>query len=130
MTGEKIKVLAMMLFAVVAVSVGEAMLAKGMRQTNAITGDWWAHLRGVLNVQVIVGTSLMATFYVLYALALRQADLSFVLPLTAATYLLGAFLSKFYLGETVTPSRWLGAIVISLGVLIVAFGSSGETHKP
>ncbi len=131
MSTEKIKVLVMMLFAVLSVSVGEAMLARGMKQTNAVTGDWWAQVRGVVgNGNIVVGTLLMATFFLLYSLALKKADFSFVLPITALTYLLGALLAKYYLGETVTPGRWLGAAVITLGVLIVAFGGGEATHKP
>ena len=131
MTGEKAKVLVVMLFAVLAVSLGETMLAKGMKQSNAVMGGTWMQVRGVLgNGHVVGGTLLMMIYFGLYMLALRWADLSFVLPLTALSYLLGATLAKYYLGETVTPTRWIGAIVITLGVIIVGLGEPGATPKP
>lgn len=131
MSTEKIKVLVIMLLAVLSVSVGEAILARGMKQTNALTGDWWAQTRGVVgNGNIIVGTLLMTTFFLLYSLALKRADFSFVMPMTALTYLLGAMLAKFYLGETVTPARWLGAAVITIGVLIVALSGGEVNQKP
>jgi drug/metabolite transporter (DMT)-like permease len=72
----------------------------------------------------------MALYFVLYMLALRWADLSFVLPLTALSYLLGAMLAKYYLHETVTPVRWLGAAIITLGVVVVGMGDSGASQRP
>lgn len=130
MSSDKMRVILVMLVAVLAVSVGEAMLSKGMKMTNAVTGGTGAQLRSVLNPTVIGGTFLMALYFGCYLLALRWADLSFVLPLTALSYLLGAILAKYYLGEMVTPVRWMGAIVITLGVVIVGFGDAGPTHTP
>ncbi len=127
----KWKVTLIMLVAVAAVSMGEAMLAKGMRNSNGLTGSLWSQICGIAtNVHVIGGTLLMMVFYILYMLALRWADLSFVLPITALSYLLGAFLARSYLGETVTPTRWVGAAVITLGVVIVGLGEAGGTHTP
>jgi drug/metabolite transporter (DMT)-like permease len=120
-----------MLAAVLAVSFGEALLAKGMKQSNSLHGDLRAQVLGILgNFHIWGGTLLMAIYFGLYMLALRWADLSFVLPLTALSYLLGALLARFYLHETVTPTRWLGAVVIVIGVVIVGLGESGVSHKP
>ena len=113
-----------MLFAVLCVSTGETLLAKGMRLTNGVTGGLLAQARGVLNGYVIVGTLLMAVFFGLYSLSLRWADLSFVLPITALSYLMGAILAKFYLGETISPTRWAGVLIITLGVVVVGLGES------
>jgi drug/metabolite transporter (DMT)-like permease len=130
-TTDKLKVMGVMLLAVLAVSVGEALLSKGMKQSNAVTGGFWALARGILgNGHVVVGTLLMTTYFGLYMLALRWADLSFVLPLTALSYLFGALLAKLYLGETVTPVRWAGALIITVGVIIVGLGDSGASHTP
>ncbi len=130
MTAEKMRVLVIMLVAVLAVSIGEAMLAKGMKMTNQVTGGWSSQIRAVMNPQVIGGSMLMALYFGCYMVALRWADLSFVLPLTALSYLLGALLAKYYLGEAVTPIRWAGAIIITLGVVIVGFGDSGHSQTP
>jgi len=119
-----------MFFAVLSVSVGEALLAKGMKLTNQVTGGWQDQIRGMMTPQVIGGTALMATYFGLYMVALRWADLSFVLPLTALTYLLGAILAKYYLGENVTSVRWVGAIIITLGVIVVGFGEGQSLPKP
>lgn len=129
MSGEKWKVIGIMLIAVLAVSVGETLLSKGMKYNSTVKGDFWVHARSILtNGYVIVGTLLMAVYFGLYMLALGMEDLSFVLPITAFSYLLGALLARFYLHETVTPTRWIGAFVITLGVMIVGLGSAGDGH--
>ena len=113
-----------MLLATLAVSLGEALLAKGMKEPNTVGPGTWAQIRAVLNWAVVCGTLLMTTYFGLYMLALKWADLSFVLPLTAISYLLGATLARFYLHEQVTPARWLGAIIITIGVIVVGLGES------
>ncbi|GDX41449.1 membrane protein [Armatimonadota bacterium] len=130
MSSDKMRVVLVMFFAVLSVSIGEALLAKGMKLTNQVTGGWQDQIRGMMTPQVIGGTALMATYFGLYMVALRWADLSFVLPLTALTYLLGAILAKYYLGENVTSVRWAGALIITLGVIIVGFGEGQSLPKP
>ena len=119
----KWQVIAVVMIAVLCVSVGEGLLSAGMRKVGA------SNLSGVRfvwaaanNAQVLIGTSLMMVFFGLYALALSWADFSFVLPLTAASYLFGALFAHFYLHEHVTPTRWLGTLVIMVGVVIVGLG--------
>ena len=129
MTGDKWRVIFVMLLATLAVSLGEALLAKGMKATNSAGADGWSQARALLNWAVVFGTVLMASYFGLYMLALKWADLSFVLPLTAISYLLGAALARFYLHENVTPTRWIGAVIITLGVVVVGLGESvGHRH--
>ena len=125
MTTEKWKVVALMVVATLAVSLGEALLAKGMKETNAADPGLWAQTRALFNWPVVCGTLLMASYFGLYMLALKSADLSFVLPLTAISYLLGAALARFYLHENVTPTRWIGALIITAGVVVIGLGESG-----
>ena len=125
MTADRWKVIGIMFLATLAVSVGETLLSKGMKETNAVGSGMWMQLRAVINWPVVCGMLLMMTYFGLYMVALKWADLSFVLPLTAISYLLGAVLARFYLHETVTPTRWLGAIIITAGVIVVGLGEAG-----
>ena len=47
---------------------------------------------------------------------------SFVLPATALSYVTGALGSKFFLGERLTPLRWAGVGLVSVGVALVCLG--------
>ena len=58
-------------------------------------------------------------------LALKSADLSFALPLTAASYPLAALLAKFYLREDVSLARGIGTLLITVGVAVVVLGEPG-----
>jgi drug/metabolite transporter (DMT)-like permease len=41
---------------------------------------------------------------------------------------LGALLARFYLREDVGTARWMGTLVITAGVAIVAFGEASAEH--
>ncbi len=125
MTPEKWRVVGVMLLATLAVSIGETLLAKGMKDTNTVGPGLLAQARALLNWAVVCGALLMAAYFGLYMMALKFADLSFVLPLTAISYLLGAALARYYLHENVTPTRWIGALIITAGVVVVGLGESG-----
>jgi drug/metabolite transporter (DMT)-like permease len=121
------KVFAVMAVAVAALALGETAIAKGMKQVADAPGGRWAQLRAVaVNPWVAAGALLLAAHLGLYAFALGMADLSLAMPLTAASYPLGALLARFYLHEHVGPARWLGTLVIALGVALVAWGEAGR----
>src|ERR1700722_17239213 len=106
---EKWRVVAVVIVATLAVASGEAMLSRGMKLSGSSNG-WLAQIKSVLNFHVICGTLLMMTYFGLYMLALKWADFSFVLPLTALSFLFGAFLAKHYLHEQVSAVRWIGTL--------------------
>ena len=129
MGGERGRILLIMLAAVIALTLGETALAKGMKQTARADGDWTDQALAVArNGWVAAGVILLCVHLVLYLLALRRADLSFALPLTAASYPLSAFLAHYYLREDVGTARWIGALLIAAGVAIVALGDASPEH--
>lgn len=73
----------------------------------------------MLNPFVAAGISLLVLALLTRLALLSLADLSFVLPLTATGYILSAFLGKVFLNEHVTPTQWLGTLLIFFGVVLV-----------
>lgn len=125
MNPNKLKVIWIMLVSIGAVSLGEALLSKGMKQTAE--GPFATVARSVLfNGYVVSGTFLMMIYFGFYMYALKLADFSFVLPLTAMSYVLGALLAKYMLHENVSAAKWIGTFVITLGVIIVGLGSGDK----
>ena len=119
-------VLLIMLVAVVALAAGETALSKGMKQLDRVQGSWAGQLSsGVRNGWIAGGVLLLLAHLGLYMLALKSADLSYALPLTAASYPLAALFARFYLHEEVSMSRGLGTLVITIGVAIVVLGEPG-----
>ena len=60
---------------------------------------------------------------------LSRADLSFVLPVIASSYVLIAIAGHFVLGEKISGLRWLSILIISLGVLL-AETTPDRTTRP
>ncbi len=119
------RILLIMLVAVVVLAVGETLLAKGMKQAGRTDGGWVAQGVAVARSGWIwAGCLLLILHLGLYMIALSGADLSFALPLTAASYPLAALLAKYYLHENVGTARWMGTLLITLGVALVVIGDS------
>jgi drug/metabolite transporter (DMT)-like permease len=125
MSDERVRVLLIMLAAVLALTLGETALAKGVKLAGPLERGWAAQVVAVvLNRWVLAGSVLLAVHLGLYLVALRRSGLSFALPLTAASYPLSALLARFYLREEVGTVRWIGTLLITAGVLIVALGDA------
>jgi uncharacterized membrane protein len=57
---------------------------------------------------------------------LSWADLSYVMPVTASGYVVTAFAGKLFLGETVSPARWVGIVLVTAGVILVGRTASSS----
>jgi len=69
-----------------------------------------------------IGISMMATGFFALLGMLSVANVSFVFPATALSYAAGALGGKIFLREKVTPQRWLGVLIVCLGVALVFIG--------
>jgi drug/metabolite transporter (DMT)-like permease len=81
----------------------------------------------VLNPSVALGVLFLLAFFAAYMMTLSWADLTYVLPATSVGYVLLALIAKFLLHEHVSPTRWIGILLISTGV---AFATSGPASTP
>ncbi len=115
------KTLVVVLIATICTAIGESFLSFGMKQIgleNASFFRWFALV--ATNPIVLIGVFFAACFFFLYLLALSWADLSYVMPLTALSYLFAAVLAKVFLKEQISLLRWTGIIVIVIGTALVA----------
>ena len=120
------KTFIVILLATLSAAIGETLLSYGMKrngQINLAVSSQWGHLvlTVVRNPYVLAGVVFLAVFFFLYLAALSWADLSFVMPLTAMSYIFAALLAKFMLKEELSWFRWAGTLVITLGIILVAF---------
>ena len=68
------------------------------------------------------GVPLMAlSFYALLVL-LSWEPISFVIPASALSYVVGTFGAKYILDEQVSAARWIGVVLVCAGVALVALG--------
>jgi transporter family protein len=108
--------------AVLANSFGNLLLAMAMDRLPAFSSTPFAHYLylALVNPYLLPGTVLSALYMVAQLSLFSWADLSFVVPVIASSYIVTALLSKFILGEPVETERWIGVVLISLGVALVA----------
>lgn len=122
------KTLFIMMLAVSAGTVGDLLLAKGMKELGDISA---MSARGMLatagqaltSPKLVVGTAMLAIFFFLWLAVLSWEDLSVALPLQALNYVLVAFLSQYFLGEVVSPLRWAGTVLVCVGVIMITKSS-------
>jgi drug/metabolite transporter (DMT)-like permease len=105
-------------------SVGNTILSKGMKDTGAVDLSRLATIesaaaRVLTSGTVWLGIALMLLFMVCHMLVLSWADYSFVMPFSAIAYALVPVLGYLFLGERVPASRWLGIVLIFIGVLLI-----------
>src|SRR5438067_7482800 len=110
--------------------MGDSLLSYGMKQVGNISLHHPSQLFfAITNPWVGLGIVLLLGFFAAYMIALSWADLTYVLPATSLGYVLLALIAKFLLHEQVTTTRWLGIILISVGVGFVTRGPA-LTHDP
>ena len=110
-------------------SVGDTLLSRGMAQVGAVDvhhlGLLW---RALFNPSVDLGIVLLIGFFASYMTALSWADLTFVMPATAFGNVVVALLSRFWLHEHLSASRWAGILLITSAVGFVADSPSRTEH--
>jgi drug/metabolite transporter (DMT)-like permease len=68
-----------------------------------------------------LGMGSLLMFFLSYMLVLSWADYSYVQPASSFAYGVVALWGHFLLHETVTPTRWLGVLIICVGVFVVGY---------
>ncbi len=114
---------------VVAGTGGELCVSRAMKAVGEAPGFRPAQVARVLLRAVRVpwmwaGVAMMATGFFALLGALSRYNVSFVVPVTALSYVAGAFGSAAFLHERVSAARWLGVTLVALGVTLVFLGHS------
>lgn len=130
----RIKTLVMVLAMVVCANVGDLLLKRGMAQIGAVEltphGITQAFRLTVTNATVWLAIFFLIGFMVTYMTVLSWADYSFVMPAGAFGYAVLTFLSVIFLHESVSTRRWLGVVLICVGVLLVGQTKPRTTEVP
>jgi multidrug transporter EmrE-like cation transporter len=71
-----------------------------------------------------LGVGMMAIAFFALLGALSMYEVSFVVPVTALSYVAGAFGGVVFLRERVTFERWLGVSLVAIGVTLVFLGKN------
>lgn len=69
-----------------------------------------------------LGLAMMTAAFMSLLGALTIYDVSYVVPVTALSYVVGALGSVVFLHESVRVERWVGIAVVAIGVMLVILG--------
>jgi drug/metabolite transporter (DMT)-like permease len=109
---------------------GDTALAVGMKRLGPVPLNHPDALLAALRTPWVAGGVLLLLIWIAcYMTALSWADLTFVLPATSLAYVAVALLSRFWLHEQISPLRWLGIALITMGVGFVTRGPSFTAHE-
>jgi len=116
------KTTTVLIVAIISQAIGNVYLTKAMKAVTTTGADDFLStaFRAAANPMLWLGTGLLIVFFALYSAALSWADLSFVLPATAFGYVLNVAAGHYFLSESVSPARWAGSAIITLGVFLVS----------
>jgi uncharacterized membrane protein len=112
---------------VVASTTGDVLLSRAMKQVGDVSLGWRQH--GVLavaarilrNPNFLLGLSAMAVAFYSLLFGLSWADVSLVAPASASlTFVSNAIAANFFLHERVDHFRWMAAILVAGGVVLLA----------
>jgi uncharacterized membrane protein len=130
----RIKTLIMVLAMVVCANAGDLLLKRGMSQIGAVqlttAGIVHAFQLTVTNGTIWVGIVFLTGFMLSYMTVLSWADYSYVMPAGAFGYALLTLLAVIFLHETVSARRWVGVVLICVGVLLVGQTKPRTTSAP
>lgn len=119
-----LKTYAVLAIAILTQAVANTLLSKGMKQIGSMSQMGGNPLPALFlptlqNPTIWFGTALMIIFFLLFTAVLSWAELSFVVPAISAEVVVNVAFADYFLNESVSPVRWLGTLLISVGVILV-----------
>ena len=119
----------LMFFIVVFGTVGEIFVSRAMKDHGEVK-----NFRPKALIAVIVralhskwmwlGVAMMTIGFFSLLAVFSFENVSFVVPVTALSYVVGALGGSFFLGERVNLQRWIGILLVGAGVTLVLIGRS------
>ena len=110
---------------VVCFSFGDIALTRGMKQAGEISSLRLKVLdqvggRAIRSPLVLLGGALQIIAFATYLVALSRRDLSYIFPLTATSDIVTTLAARYMLRERVTPTRWAGVVIVTLGIALIS----------
>src|SRR5262245_2174526 len=106
-------------------ALGDVLIAKGMKRVGEITT---LRLRAlavigksmVCNAAFLLGLLCLMISFGAFLAVLSWADLSFVVPATSLSFVVATFGAKWVLKEHINHLRWLGTLLVCVGVALLS----------
>jgi drug/metabolite transporter (DMT)-like permease len=109
-----------LVFEVIFVTASETLLKVGASQTPHLKGWEWTGLTSLASIWIWCAIALVILSFLCWIYVLRHIPLSIAFPLSNVVHVLIPLTCWIFLGETISPRRWLGIAVVIAGLAVVA----------
>jgi bacterial/archaeal transporter family protein len=111
---------------VLATTAGEVLQALGMRRHGEIHDFRPGALGRVVSTlarcrYILAAIGAMAVSFFAFMALVSMTELSFAVPVTAASYIFETILAKYLLKEHIGWKRWTGVLLVGCGVALLSF---------
>ena len=116
-------VIILILTAIFLAVIGQILVKKGLNSLGHIdfsSGLFRNYVKIFLSPAVLIGTFLYISSAFFWIYSLTKVDLSFAFPFLSLSYVLIILASWLLLGENIPLLRWIGVIVICIGVFLIS----------
>ena len=130
------KLLLILFFGLTFETMGVVSLSRGLKELESPKNYGPRELtrlvmRAVTNKRIVLGIAFEAVFFICLLVMMSRADVSFVWPLTALTFVFSTMAARFYLREEIDALRWAGVLLIVLGAGLITFTEKRkQNHAP
>ena len=129
-----LKLLVILFAGLVCESAGVVLLKKGITRIGDVNGYTAAEIfrvvkSGLTSQTIWLGIFFEALFFIGLLVLLSKSDISFLWPLTGLSFVFATFSAMWFLGEQVSPVRWMGVALIVLGAGFISYSEHAK-EKP
>jgi drug/metabolite transporter (DMT)-like permease len=126
-----LKLLLILLVGLAFESTGVILLKKGITHIGEMNGVTVAEVfrvvkAGLVSPQILLGVFFEFLFFLCLIILMSKSDISFLWPLTALSFVFATFAAMIFLGETVSPVRWVGVILIVIGAAFISYSQHSK----
>jgi drug/metabolite transporter (DMT)-like permease len=105
---------------------GDFFMKRGLPDTTRLSTPM-QYVTMLFQPWVTLGVLLLIVWQLSRMTLLSWADLSYVLPVTSVGYVVVAVISRLFLNEAISETRWAGILLIMAGVALVSGGTAPST---
>ena len=107
---------------VLSASAGDLLMTRTMKQSGEVErGRIWTVAKRVLtNKNFALSLILMAIAFFSFLAILSWENVSFIIPATSLEYVISTLGARFVLKERITPLRWMGTLLVCVGVAMIS----------
>jgi drug/metabolite transporter (DMT)-like permease len=128
------KLIVVLLIGLLLEAVGVVLLKTGINQIGSIQQISVSEVirvfkAGIVSPGILGGVFFEALFFGCLLYLMSQADVSFVWPMTALSFVFTTIAARMVLNETVSGARWIGVLMIVIGAGLISW-SEAKKQSP